>query len=91
MPNKSIDVVFLVDATGSMYDAIDGLKASIKNFFSYMTDPERNEKSFQDWRAKVVGFRDVESDDEWIVNNPFVTTREEIEAQLDALAKELLG
>lgn len=85
MPNKSIDVVFLVDATGSMFEAIDGLKASIKNFFVYLTDTERNAKSFQDWRAKIVGFRDVEADEEWIVNNPFVTTREEVEEQLDAL------
>lgn len=86
MANKNpIDLVFLVDSTGSMFEAIDGLKKSIKDFFAYLTDETRNDLSIHDWRAKVVGFRDVEADEEWIVNNPFVTTREEIEAQLDGL------
>lgn len=81
----AIDLVFLVDATGSMGEVIDGLKASIKDFFAYLTDDGRNDLSISNWRAKVVGYRDADYDDEWIVNNPFVTTREELEAQLDAL------
>lgn len=81
----AIDLVFLVDATGSMGETIDGLKTSIKDFFAYLTDEERNDLSIRDWRAKIVGYRDVEADEEWIVNNPFVTTREALEAQLDAL------
>ena len=81
----AIDLVFLVDATGSMGEVIDGLKASIRDFFAYLTDEGRNDLSISDWRAKVVGYRDITADEEWIVNNPFVTTREELEAQLDAL------
>lgn len=81
----AIDLVFLVDATGSMGEAIDGIKDSIKDFFAYLTDEAKNDLSIRDWRAKVVGYRDVKEDDEWIVNNQFVTTRGELEAQLDAL------
>lgn len=81
----AIDLVFLVDATGSMGSVIDGLKASIKDFFAYLTDEERNDLSIHDWRAKIVGYRDVVADEEWIVPNPFVLTREELETQLDAL------
>ncbi len=82
---QAIDLVFLVDATGSMGSMIDGLKASIKDFFAYLTDAGRNEMGIGDWRAKVVGYRDIAADEEWIVNNPFVGTREELESQLDAL------
>lgn len=88
MANTAIDIVFLVDATGSMSEAIGGLKDSIRYFFEYLTDKGRNEKSFQDWRAKIVGYRDVEADEEWLVNNPFVTSKDEVEAQLDALEAE---
>ena len=40
----------------------------------------------RDWRAKVVGYRDYESDGkDWLVNNPFVRKYEDLERQFDAL------
>ncbi len=83
---RVVDLVFLVDVSGSMRPCIDGLKESINQFFLYLTNEEENKLAIRDWRAKVVGYRDVAYDkDNWIVNNPFVTTAEEIRAQLQGL------
>lgn len=82
------DVVFLIDATGSMKPAIDDLKSNIKNFFKSLSDADANGKAVvKDWRARVVGYRDVECDGEgdWYVDNPFVRDVAAIESQLDAL------
>ena len=83
---RVVDLVFLVDVSGSMSPCIDGLKKSIDDFFLYLTDETKNKLAIRDWRAKVVGFRDVSADgDKWIENNPFVTTAEEIHDQLQGL------
>ena len=83
---RVVDLVFLVDVTGSMRPCIDGLKDSIDKFFAHLTDEEGNKCSIKDWRAKVVGYRDVDFDkDSWFVDNPFVRTPGEIHDQLQAL------
>lgn len=85
---RVVDIVFLVDATGSMSNCIDGLKVGLKNFFAYLTDEERNKLSIRNWRAKIVGYRDVDFDDEWIINNPFVTTVEDVNSQIDPIVAD---
>ena len=83
---RVVDLVFLVDVTGSMSPCIEGLKASIKQFFAHLTDESANACAIRDWRAKVVGYRDAAFDaEQWLVDQPFVRTSEEIHAQLDAL------
>ena len=83
---RVVDLVFLVDVTGSMSPCIDGLKESISKFFDHLTNEEGNACAIKDWRAKVVGYRDVEHDkEEWFVDNPFVTNAAEIHNQLQAL------
>lgn len=84
---KVVDLVFLVDVTGSMLPCIDGLKDSIDKFFANLTDEKGNDLAIRDWRAKVVGYRDVKFDgDKWLEDNPFVTTADEIHRQLQGLA-----
>lgn len=83
---RVVDLVFLVDVTGSMRPCIDGLKDSIDKFFAHLTDESGNDLAIKDWRSKVVGYRDVQFDkDKWLENNPFVTSAEEIHAQLQGL------
>lgn len=83
---RVVDLVFLVDVTGSMSPCIDGLKESIDKFFAYLTNEDENKCAIKDWRAKVVGYRDVEFDkDQWLVDNPFVRTADEIHQQLQSL------
>lgn len=82
-----VDLVFLLDATGSMQGCIDGLKANIKLFFESLTSPGASGQiPVREWRAKVVGFRDFDDNPlDWLVDNPFTTSVEELYAQLDAL------
>lgn len=81
------DIVFLIDATGSMQPAIDDLKSNIKNFFNSLSAAGANGTAVvKDWRARVIGYRDVDEDgDDWYIDNPFVRDTAQIEAQLDAL------
>ena len=80
------DIVFLLDATGSMQPAIDDLKSNIKLFFKQLSAADANGGAVvKDWRARVVGYRDVLVDGEWYIDNPFTRDPAEIEKQLDAL------
>ena len=78
------DIVFLVDATGSMQPAIDDLKENINLFFKTLSTGDDNGNMLvKDWRARVIGYRDVKEDgSSWYINNPFVRDPKEIEHQL---------
>jgi hypothetical protein len=82
-----VDLVFLLDATGSMQSCIDGLKANIKYFFDRLTSPdEANRVPVREWRAKVVGFRDFDDNAlDWLVDNPFTDRVDQLHLQLDSL------
>jgi hypothetical protein len=83
-----VDIVFLMDATGSMQGCIDQLKENVKLFVDTMTAKNANHDSpVKDWRAKVVGFRDYKADgeDKWLVNNDFTSNVEVLRGQLDNL------
>ena len=82
-----VDMIFLVDSTGSMESFIDALKTGISTFINTLTtsDPQ-NPRPIRDWRGKVVGYRDVRADGaDWLVNPPFVTDTASLQAQLGAL------
>ena len=84
-----VDVVFLVDATGSMQGCIDILKFRIDDLFRKAVCPDAygGEFGVGDWRAKIVGFRDYEYDgpEKWFVDNPFTRDVAELQRQLSAL------
>ena len=82
------DIVFLIDATGSMQPSIDDIKHNIKLFFRSLENPldANSGAPVKDWRARVIGYRDPAADGaEWYVSNPFVKDAASVEAQLDAL------
>src|SRR5688500_16258060 len=56
------DIVFVVDVSGSMKPCIDALRVNIEAFIDSLGKGEgNNNPPVKDWRAKVVGFRDVEA------------------------------
>src|SRR5207253_10259760 len=69
-----VDIVFLLDATGSMQPCIDALKDNIAKFIDSLTEGgPNNQLPVRDWRGRVVGYRDLPADgDGWYVDNPFV-------------------
>jgi len=81
------DIVFLMDATGSMATCIDQLKENLKTFIDALVTPAGNDVSpVKDWRAKVVGYRDAEADGaEWFVDHPFVRDVGQLKGQFNDL------
>ena len=69
------------------------LKKNIKLFFKKLSAGDANGNSVvKDWRARVIAYRDVQADGgNWYVDNPFVRTDSEIEAQLDAIVADGLA
>src|SRR5205823_10862629 len=58
------DIVFLLDATGSMGPCINAVKQNIKTFAQTFTTPTPNGPAVvKDWRAKVMGYRDLDYTD----------------------------
>lgn len=84
------DIVFLLDATGSMGPCISAVKQNIKTFVQTLTTPTPNGSAVvKNWRAKIVGYRDLDyTDVPAMVDNPFVASVPELESQLNALTAD---
>jgi len=84
------DIVFLVDVTGSMDPCISALRENIGAFIETLATKDANNSSpVQDWRGRVIGYRDFIHDKEnWFVNNPFVSDPSALKSQLSALKAE---
>lgn len=77
---KNIDIVFLVDATGSMGPCINGVKDNIYNFI----DGLKNNGETVNWRAKIIHYRDVELPGEVsYFSNDFTNDQEILNEQLN--------
>ena len=81
------DIVFLIDATQSMQPALEGIKRNIGTFVDWICNEELELNPVRDWRAKVVGYRDVTDDTASpLEDNPFVhNDGDALKAQLQAL------
>jgi hypothetical protein len=84
------DIVFMVDISGSMAPCIDALRKNIETFVGTLSSGDANNAApVKDWRAKVVGYRDIEAAESeglpWIVDNQFVRDPAELKAQLASL------
>lgn len=80
------DIVFLIDCTGSMQHCIDTLKNTIRTFFNRLGDQAGGVSPIRDWRASIVGYRDLLHDGtDWLEMNPFTAEVSEVESQLDSL------
>ncbi len=77
-PNP-LDVVFLIDLTGSMGSTIAQLKSSIHSFFDNLP------ASVGSWRARIVGYRDEDeaSPPAFVETGDFVSTKADVMAQLN--------
>ena len=84
------DIVFMIDVSGSMEPCIDALRMNIEAFVESLSRGDANNAApVKDWRAKVVGYRDLDSAEgegiPWIVDNPFVRDVAALKAQLTGL------
>lgn len=82
-----VDIVFLLDISGSMQPSIDALRDNISSFVDTLANPDANGGSpVKDWRIKVSGYRDSMSDgSQWWVDFPFSTSIDEVKSNLASL------
>jgi hypothetical protein len=80
-----VDLVFLMDATGSLEICIEQVKNNLRGFIELLTGAAATQAAVKEWRAKVVGFRDFEYDSEPLVDNPFTDDPAVLESQLTQL------
>ena len=84
------DIVFLIDATGSMQPCIDDIKNNIDLFIDRLSSADPNGGTMlKDWRISICAYRDFLCDPEngleHMILNPFVRTAAEAKAQLSAI------
>lgn len=84
------DIVFLIDVSGSMATCIDALRTNIEAFIDTLSRGDANNAApVRDWRAKVVGYRDIEFEEAdqlpWFVDNAFVRDATALRSQLASL------
>jgi hypothetical protein len=86
---RQVDLVFIVDCTGSMQPCIDALKANIAAFVDYLQNgADGVAPPVGNWRARIVGYRDFEFDPVPLEPYPFVSSVAELESQLQTLVAE---
>lgn len=81
------DIVFLLDATGSMQPCIQAVMQNISTFIDTLNAPDANGGvPIKDWRVRVLGYRDKDADgSQWWVDNPFTSDADEVKRQLAAI------
>jgi hypothetical protein len=82
------DIVFLIDATGSMMPCIRAVRESVAAFVDGIQQlGATGSPLVRDWRARVVGYRDrPDCEDDWLVEFPFVQSVEQLKVQLSDLS-----
>lgn len=85
-----VDIVFVMDVTGSMEDSIKDLSANVAGFIDSLIHADANGGApVKDWRAKVFGYRDVlDTNSAPFIDNPFVRDAAALRLQLDSLKAE---
>ena len=84
-----LDIVFLIDLTGSMGSCIEGLKSNVTTFFRTLVEGDAEHTPIENWRAKVVGYRDYFDDwgntsYPWYVDNEWTANVNTLISQISA-------
>ena len=85
------DILFLLDATGSMQSNIDAVKDNIGAFLDSLAAPVGFNAAppLKDWRAAVWAYRDAGCDGSaWLERNPFVRSAGELHQQLSRIVAQ---
>lgn len=85
-----VDIIFLIDATGSMSPEIEAVKKHVGNFLDSLKHPKNpNAVPIKDWRAAVYAYRDHDYDTAhglpWFISNPFSRDPNEVKRQLNEI------
>jgi len=76
------DIVFCIDATGSMEPCIEGVKTGVQNFVSGL---QSDAQKPIDWRAKIFAFRDLKNGEPFEIHE-FTDDKGEFANQVSTLS-----
>lgn len=81
------DIVFLLDASGSMKECIQAVTQNISTFVDTLSASDANGGVLiKDWRIRVLAYRDRLADGSyWFIDNPFTSDIAEVKSQLAAM------
>ena len=81
------DIVFLLDASGSMNECIQAVTQNISTFVDTLSASDANGGVLiKDWRIRVLAYRDRLADGSyWFIDNPFTSDIAEVKSQLAAI------
>lgn len=80
---NTIDIVICVDCSWPMAPVLDSVKDNIVHLLEDINEYNKDAKLVADWRARIIGYRNFEEDNEYLLNdNPFVATIEGVKSQL---------
>lgn len=81
------DIVFLLDASGSMSECIQAVTQNISTFVDTLSASDANGGVLiKDWRIRVLAYRDRLADGSyWFIDNPFTSDIAEVKSQLAAI------
>lgn len=80
---NTIDIVICVDCSWPMAPVLDSVKDNIVHLLEDINEYNKDAKLVADWRARIIGYRNFEEDNEYLLNdNPFVSTIEEVKTQI---------
>lgn len=81
------DIVFLLDASGSMTKCLRAVTDNIAAFVDTLSSPDANGGVLiKDWRIRVIGYRDKDFDgSHWWLDNPFTSDVATVKSHLVAL------
>jgi hypothetical protein len=81
------DIVFLLDASGSMAECIQAVTQNISTFVDTLSASDANGGVLiKDWRIRVLAYRDKDADgSQWFIDNPFTGDIAQVKSQLAAL------
>ena len=87
------DIVFLLDASGSMSECIRAVTQNISTFVDTLSASDANGGVLiKDWRIRVLADRDKQADGSyWFIDNPFTSDIAEVKAQLVATTEEAVA
>lgn len=81
------DIVFLLDASGSMAECIQAVTQNISTFVDTLSASDANGGVLiKDWRIRVLAYRDKDADgSQWFIDNPFTGDIATVKSQLATL------
>jgi len=70
---KPLDLVLLIDVSGTMQDCINGLLRNIETFVDQLMNGDANNEPIPDLRVKIIGYHTPYASEDWFIDKGFTS------------------